>query len=86
MKDETMNRLMELDHIHLHIHCAVESVRQSWVAMTQGDSEPCEDDYDALYGIYSRLSQLDKQFCDNKEAIWQTAYRLSKDAESEVSA
>lgn len=56
MKDETMNRLTELDDIQLQIHCAVESVRQSWVAMTQGESEPCEDDYDALYGIYSHLS------------------------------
>mgnify|MGYP004493857809 CR=1 FL=1 len=86
MKEETMHRLIELDEIHLQLHCAVESVRQSWVAMTQGDSQPCEDDYAALYGIYSRLSQLDKQFRDNKEAIWQAAYRLSKDAESEVSA
>ena len=84
MKEETMRQLIELDEIHLQLHCAVESVRQSWVAMTQGDSEPCEDDYDALYGIYSRLSQLDKQFCDNKEAIWKTAYSLSKDAESEA--
>ena len=61
MKDETMNRLMELDHIHLHIHCAVESVRQSWVARTLGDSDPCEDDYDALYGIYCYLSEQEKR-------------------------
>lgn len=39
MKDETMKRLMELDHIHLQIHCAVESVRQSWVAMMQGGQQ-----------------------------------------------
>lgn len=70
MKDETMNRLMELDHIHLHIHCAVESVRQSWVAMTQGDSEPCVDDYDALYGIYSHLSELEKRLLEWKESFW----------------
>ncbi len=70
MKDETMNRLMELDHIHLHIHCAVGSVRQSWVAMTQGDSEPCEDDYDALYGIYSHLSELEKRLLEWKESFW----------------
>lgn len=70
MKDETMNRLIELDHIHLHIHCAVESVRQSWVAMTQGDSEPCEDDSDALYGIYSHLSELEKRLLEWKESFW----------------
>lgn len=70
MKDETMNRLMELDHIHLHIHCAVESVRQSWVAMTHGDSEPCEYDYDALYGIYCYLSELEKRLLEWKESFW----------------
>lgn len=86
MDNSLLALLLDIDEIHLQMHCAVESVRQSWVAMTQGDSEPCEDDYDALYGIYSRLSQLDKQFRDNKEAIWQAAYRLSKDAESEASA
>lgn len=36
MKEETMHRLNELEEIHLQLHCAVESVRQSWVAMTQG--------------------------------------------------
>ena len=86
MDNSLLALLLDIDEIHLQMHCAVESVRQSWVAMTQGDSEPCKDDYDALYGIYSRLSQLYKQFCDNKEAIWQAAYRLSKDAESEASA
>lgn len=70
MKDETMNRLTELDDIQLQIHCAVESVRQSWVAMTQGESEPCEDDYDALYGIYSHLSELEKRLLEWKESFW----------------
>ena len=68
--------LSDIDDIHLQMHCTIESVRQCYVAMTQGDSEPRQDDYDALYGVYTRLSQLDKQFCDNKEAIWQAAYRL----------
>ena len=36
MKEETMHRLTELDDIHLQIYCAVESVRQSYEAMTQG--------------------------------------------------
>lgn len=76
--------LLDNDEIHLQMHCAIESVRQSWVAMTQGDSKPCEDDYDALYGIYSRLSQLNQQFCDNKEAIWQVAYKLSKSENTET--
>lgn len=70
MKDETMKRLMELDHIHLHIHCAVESVRQSYVAMTQGGSKPNENDYDALYGIYSHLSELEKRLLEWKESYW----------------
>ena len=75
--DNTLHALLsDIDDIHLQMHCTIESVRQCYVAMTQGDSEPCQDDYDALYGVYSRLSQLDKQFCDNKEAIWQAAYRL----------
>lgn len=70
MKDETMNRLSELEEIHLQLHCAVESVRQSWVAMTQGESEPCEDDYDALYGIYCYLSELEKRLLEWKERFW----------------
>ena len=77
--DNTLHALLlDIDDIQLQMHCAVESVRLCYVAMTQWDNEPCKDDYDALYGIYSRLSQLDKQFCDNKEAIWQAVYRLSK--------
>ena len=74
MKKETMNRLMELDDIHLQIHCAVESVRQSWVAMTQGDSKPDENDYDALYGIYSRLSELEKRLLEWKESCWKYGF------------
>lgn len=70
MKDETMKRLMELDHIHLQIHCAVESVRQSWVAMMQGDSKPDKNDYDALYGIYCYLSELEKRLLEWKESFW----------------
>lgn len=70
MKDETMNRLMELDRIHFHIHCAVESVRQNWVAMTQGGNKPDGNDYDALYGIYSHLSELEKQLLEWKESYW----------------
>ena len=50
MKEETMHRLIELEEIHLQLHCAVESVRQSWVALTQGDNMPTEADYDALWG------------------------------------
>ena len=42
MKEETMHRLIELEEIHLQRHCAVESVRQSWVAMTQGDDMPTD--------------------------------------------
>lgn len=77
--------LSDTDEIHLQLHCAIESVRQCWVALTQGDSEPCEDDYDALFGVYRRLSQLDKELRDNNEGIRKAGYRLSKDTESEVS-
>jgi len=45
-------------------------VRQSWVAMTQGDSAPCEDDYDALYGIYCYLSEQEKRLLEWKESFW----------------
>ena len=69
MKEETMHRLIELEEIHLQLHCAVESVRQSWVAMTQGDDMPTEADYDALWGTYHRLSQLDAEFLQNKEDL-----------------
>ena len=86
MKEETMHRLIELEEIHLQLHCAVESVRQSWVAMTQGDDMPTEADYDALWGTYHRLSQLDAEFLQNKEYLWAACGQLSKGAESEVSA
>ena len=78
--------LSDTDEIQFLMHCAIESVRQSWVALTQGENEPTEADYDALWGTYRRLSQLDAEFLQNKEDLWQAAYRLSKDAESEVSA
>ena len=78
MDNELHELLIDTDEIHLQLHCAVESVRQCWVALTQGDSEPCEADYDALFGVYSRLSQLEKEFCDNKEGIRKAWYRSSK--------
>lgn len=33
--------LLDIDEIHLQMHCAVESVRQCYVAMTQGDTAQC---------------------------------------------
>ena len=47
MTQKTRDRLCDLDEIHTNLHCSIEAVRQSWVAMTQGESEPCKDDYDA---------------------------------------
>ena len=78
--------LSDTDEIQFLMHCAIESVRQSWVALTQGANEPTEADYDALWGTYHRLSQLDAEFLQNKEDLWEAFGRLSKDAESEVSA
>lgn len=68
--EEAINRLVELDEIHLQIHCAVESVRQIWVAMTHSGNMPCEDDYDALYGIYSYLSEYEKRLSEWKDNYW----------------
>lgn len=78
--------LSDTDEIQFLMHCAIESVRQSWVALTQGENELTEADYDALWGTYHRLSQLDAEFLQNKEDLWDVFRRLSKDAESEASA
>lgn len=78
--------LRDTDEIHLQLHCAIESVRQCWVTLTQDDCAPCKDDYDALFGVYHRLSQLDKELRDNKDGLWKAGLRLSKNAESEVDA
>lgn len=78
--------LSDTDEIHLQLHCAIESVRQCWVTLTQDDCAPCKDDYDALFGVYHRLSQLDAEFLQNKEDLWAAFGQLSKDAESEGSA
>ena len=86
MDNELRELLTDTDEIHLQLHCTIESVRQCWIALTQGDNEPCEDDYDALFGVYRRLSQLDKELRDNKEGLWKAGLRLSKNAESEVDA
>ena len=86
MENELRELLTDTDEIHLQLHCTIESVRQCWIALTQGDNEPCEDDYDALFGVYRRLSQLDKELRDNKDGLWKAGLRLSKNAESEVDA
>jgi hypothetical protein len=86
MDNELRELLTDTDEIHLQLHCTIESVRQCWIALTQGDNEPCEDDYDALFGVYRRLSQLDKELRDNKDGLWKAGLRLSKNAESEVDA
>ena len=86
MDNELRELLTDTDEIHLQLHCTIESVRQCWIALTQGDNEPCEDDYDALFGVYRRLSQLDKELRDNKDGLWKAGLRLSKNAESEEDA
>lgn len=73
--------LSDMEEIQFLMHCAIESVRQSWVAYM-----PTEADYDALWGTYHRLSQLDAAFLQNKEDLWKSLGQLSKDAESEASA
>ena len=78
--------LSDMEEIQFLMHCAIESVRQSWVALTQGVDMPTEADYDALWGTYQRLSQLDAAFLQNKEDLWKSLGQLSKDAESEASA
>ena len=77
--DEMTNQLSDLYEIHLLLHCSIESVRQSWVAMTQGDSEPDEADYDALYGIYRRLAELDERLNNRKEKLWEMSFRTKSD-------
>lgn len=79
--DEMTNQLSDLNEIHLLLHCSIESVRQSWVAMTQGDSAPDEADYDALYGIYTRLSELDERLNNPKEKLWEISFRIKKDGQ-----
>ena len=74
--------LSDMEEIQFLMHCAIESVRQSWVALTQGVDMPTEADYDALWGTYHRLSQLDAELLQNKEDLWKVFGRLSKDAES----
>lgn len=70
MTQKTRDRLCDLDEIHMKLHCSIEAVRQSWTAMTQGENEPCRDDFDGLYGIYSYLSELEKQLKACKEDLW----------------
>ena len=86
MDNSMLALLSGTDKIQFQMHCAIESVRQSWDALTQGDDMPTEADYDALWGTYHRLSQLDAEFLQNKEDLWAAFGQLSKDAESEVSA
>lgn len=77
--DKIIEQLRDLDEIHLLLHCSIESVRQSWVAMTQGDSAPDEADYDALYGIYRRLTELDERLNNRKEKLWEMSFRTKND-------
>ena len=77
--NEIIEQLCDLDEIHLLLHCSIESVRQSWTAMTQGENEPCEDDYDALYGIYRRLAELDERLNNRKEKLWEMSFRTKSD-------
>lgn len=37
--------LSDMEEIQFLMHCAIESVRQSWVALTQGVDMPTEADY-----------------------------------------
>jgi hypothetical protein len=61
-----------IDDLRYRIHCASELVRCVFVAITQGDCEPCNDDYDALFGAYSYLSSLDTELKKASEHLWRS--------------
>lgn len=71
MDEKLYEQYRKAENLQVNLHCAIEAVRQSWVAMTQGDSAPCELDYDALCGIYNYLSELDGRFLAWVQEYWE---------------
>lgn len=61
-----------IDDLSYRIHCASELIRCVFVAVTQGDCEPCNDDYDALYGAYCYLSHLDSELKEKSNHLWES--------------
>lgn len=68
--DRVNEELSELEDIQFLMHCGIEAVRCMWVDMTQGDSMPGDPDYDALYGLYRSLSELDERFRESTQKLY----------------
>lgn len=70
--------LRELEDIRFLMHCSIESVRCMWVSLTQGECMPDEADYDALYGVYKSLFELDERLLEKTQVLYKVASNLAR--------
>lgn len=61
MNNDLWMAINDLDDIQYRIHCAAELVRAVHTTITEGSSEPCENDYDAMFGAYMALDTLSNE-------------------------
>lgn len=73
--DNLIHSATDVQELQYRIHCAVELVRVVHTTITDGVSEPSENEYDALFGAYWLLRTLDAEMKETGERLWQAVYK-----------
>lgn len=77
MNDRIYMRIADLEELQYRVHCAIEMVSAIHTAITQGDSTPGKNEYDALFGAYRTLDSLNTEFQNDVQQLW-LAYRYER--------
>lgn len=77
MTDRIYMRIADLEELQYRVHCAIEMVSAIHTAITQGESTPGKNEYDALFGAYRTLDSLNTEFQNDVQQLW-LAYRYER--------
>lgn len=67
--DNLIRAAADVQELQYRVHCAVELVRAVHTTITEGQNEPDENDYDALFGAYWFLRTLDAEMKETAERL-----------------
>ena len=77
--DKILRKAADIDELQYRIHCASELVRMVHTAMTDSSDEPCERDFDGLFGAYLLLNSLENEMHEESEKLHDTIFKAKKD-------
>ncbi len=68
--DNLTRAAADVQELQYRVHCATELVLAVHTNITQGQTEPDGNDYDALFGAYWLLHTLDEEMKETGERLW----------------